>query len=204
MGIAVDIVIIAIILLSTFLAYRKGLVKLAIQLFSFVIAIVVTFILYIPISNFVINATAIDETIENAIYEKANDIMVESEGSNELANQVVDTAKNEMLPETARTLAINIVRGGIIIILFIGLKIALRFVTALADLIAKLPIIEQINQLGGLVYGILRGIIIIYACLLILSVSGQIIPENQINQGVEQSYIGKVMYENNILKVFFK
>ena len=196
MGIAVDIVIIAIILLSTFLAYRKGLVKLAIQLFSFVIAIVVTFILYIPISNFVIN--------ENAIYEKANDIMVESEGSNELANQVVDTAKNEMLPETARTLAINIVRGGVIIILFIGLKIALRFVTALADLIAKLPIIEQINQLGGLVYGILRGIIIIYACLLILSVSGQIIPENQINQGVEQSYIGKVMYENNILKVFFK
>ena len=204
MGIAVDLIIIAIVLLSTFLAYKKGLMKLAIQLFSFIIAIVITFLLYLPISNLIINVTGIDEMIENAIYEKANDIMVKDEESNELANQIIDTAKNEMLPETAKTLSINIVRGGVIIILFIGIKIALRFVTALADLIAKLPIIEQINQLGGLIYGILRGIIIVYVCLLISSVSGQIIPNNQINQGIDKSYIGKVMYQNNILNIFFK
>lgn len=203
MGIIVDFIIIAIIVLSTFLAYRKGLVKLAIGLFSFIIAIVATVILYQPISNLVINATNIDEAIENTIYEKANDIMKENETENELTNQVMETTANEMLPETARNLAINIVRGGVIIILVVAIKIALRFITALADSIAKLPIIHQINKAGGLVYGLLRGILIIYVALLILTISGQINPNNTVNQSVDQSYLGKTMYQNNILKVLF-
>ncbi len=202
MGIIVDIIIIAIVLLSTFLAYKKGLVKLAIHLLSFIIAIVITFLLYQPISYFIINTTQIDEMIEKAIYEKANDVMQDDVENDETKNQIIDTAKDNLLPEAARTLAINIVRGGIIIILFIGIKIALRFVTALANIVTKLPILEQANQLGGLIYGILRGMIIIYVLLLLLNVSGQIIPENIINKSINQSFIGKSMYENNILEIF--
>ncbi len=75
MGIVVDGIIIGIVGLSTFLAYRKGLVKLAIGLCAFVISLVITFVLYQPISNLVINVTSIDESIEDTIYEKANAIM---------------------------------------------------------------------------------------------------------------------------------
>ena len=204
MGIIVDLIIVAIILLSTFLAYKKGFVKLAIGLFAFVISIVVTFVLYQPISNLVINSTSIDEAIEDAIYEKANDIMQENQEEGELTNQLMETTKNEMLPETARNLAINIVTGGVIIVLIIVIKIALRFISALADAIAKLPIINQFNRVGGMVYGILRGILIIYVALLILSISGEIAPNNTVNQSIDQSALGKTMYQNNILKVFFK
>ncbi len=203
MGILVDLIIVAIIILSTFLAYKKGLVKLAIGICSFVIAIVVTVILYHPISNFVINTTNIDETVEKAIYEKANDIMQENEKENELTNQIVETTKNEMLPETARSLAIDIVTGGVIIILLVVIKIILRFITVLADSIAKLPIINQLNQVGGIVYGLLRGFLIIYVALLILTISEQMYPNNTVNQSIDQSYLGKTMYQNNILKVLF-
>lgn len=204
MGIIVDLIIVAIILLSTFLAYKKGFVKLAIGLCAFVISIVVTFVLYQPISNLVINSTNIDEAIEDAIYEKANDIMQENQEGDELTNQLMETTKKEMLPETARNLAINIVTGGVIIVLFVVIKIALRFISALADAIAKLPIINQFNRVGGMVYGILRGILIIYITLLILGIPGQIAPNNTVNQSIDQSALGKTMYQNNILKVFFK
>ena len=110
MKIIVDLIIIAIILISTFLAYRKGIVKLAISLLAFVISIVLTFILYQPISNLIINGTGIDEMLEDAIYEKANDIMQENE-ENSFTDEIIEQAKNEMLPETARTLSINIVKG---------------------------------------------------------------------------------------------
>lgn len=204
MGIIVDFVIIAIIVLSTFLAYKKGLVKLAIGLCSFAIAIVVTFILYQPISNLVINITGIDETIENAIYEKANDIIQENNTGNELTKQVIETTKNEMLPETARNLAINVVTGGVIIILFVSVKIVLRFVSSFIDAIAKLPIINQLNKAGGIIYGILRGFLIIYVALLILTIPEQINPNNTVNDSIEQSFLGKTMYQNNILNVFFR
>ena len=57
MGIIFDLVIVAIIVLSTFLAYRKGLAVLAIKLCSVLIAIVVTLLLYRPIANLIINTT---------------------------------------------------------------------------------------------------------------------------------------------------
>ena len=200
MSIVVDIVIVAIILLSTFLAYRKGLITLVIQLVAFVIAIVLTLLLYKPVSNVIINVTGIDESIQNAILEEANDIMTNGE---EGANQVVETIQNNMLPETARTISINIIEGAVILILYIVIRIALRFVTALANLVSKLPILNQLNQLGGIIYGILRGILIVYVVLLLVNLSGEIEPQNQVYTAVEESYIGRVMNENNILDILF-
>lgn len=203
MGMVVDLIIIGIVLLSTFLAYRKGMVKLAIGLCAFIISIVVTFVLYQPITNLVINGTSIDEAIEDMIYEKANDILQKDVEEDTITSQVVEDAKNEMLPETARALAVNIVRGGVIIILFVAIRIALIFVTVLADAIAKLPIINQINKTTGMIYGILRGLLLVYVVLLILAIPGEINSQNSINSSVDQSILGKAMYENNILSVFF-
>ncbi len=203
MGFVVDLIIIAVVALSTFFAYRKGLVKLAIGLCAFVISIVVTFILYYPISNLVINVTGIDEAIEDAIYEKANDVIKEGTQEEGLTNQMLETTKNEMLPETARNLAINIVRGGVMIVLLIAVRIGLKFITAIADAIAKLPIIDQINKTSGMVYGVIRGILIVYVALLILGIPGKVNPNNKWNQSIDQSFLGKTMYQNNVLNVFF-
>lgn len=200
MGIIVDIIIIAIILVSTFLAYRKGLITLAIQLVSVIIAIVLTLLLYKPVSNVIINVTGIDEMIQNAILEEANDIMTNNQ---ENANQVVESIQNNMLPETARTISINIIQGAVILILYVIIRIILRFVTALANLVAKLPILNQFNKLGGVIYGILRGLLIVYILLLLVNVSGEIDAKNKVYTTVEESYIGKMMNENNVLSVLF-
>ena len=200
MGIIVDIIIIAIILVSTFLAYKKGLITLAIQLVSVIIAVVLTLILYKPVSNVIINVTGIDEMIQNAILEEANDIMTNNQ---ENANQVVESIQNNMLPETARTISINIIQGAVILILYVIIRIILRFVTALANLVAKLPILNQFNKLGGVIYGILRGLLIVYILLLLVNVSGEIDAKNKVYTTVEESYIGKMMNENNVLSVLF-
>lgn len=201
MGIVVDIIIVAIIALSTFLAYRKGLITLAIQLVAVIIAVVLTLVLYKPVSNLIINVTGIDEMIQDAILEEANDIMTNGE---ENANQVVETIQNNMLPETARTISINIIQGAVILILYVVIRLILRFVTALANLVAKLPILHQFNKLGGIIYGILRGLLIVYILLLLVNVSGEIDPKNNVYTTVEESYIGKIMNENNVLSILFE
>lgn len=200
MSIVVDLIIVAVILLSVFLAYRKGLILLAVGLVSFVIAVIATVLLYKPISNFVINVTGIDEMIENSIYEQANDML--KQDSKEVG-MIVDAAKNEMLPQTARTLAVNIVTGGVFLVLFLTIKIALIFVKALAKLVAKLPIIKQLDKTGGIIYGLLRGFLIVYVVLFTISIAGKINPNSNVHKELEKSYLGKVMYENNILNVFF-
>ena len=70
MALIIDLIIVAIILLFTFLGYKRGLIKVAIKLCTFFIAIIIAFILYKPIANVVIKNTEIDNKIENAITKK--------------------------------------------------------------------------------------------------------------------------------------
>lgn len=200
MGLAVDLIIIGIIVLSALLAYKKGLIKLSIQLCATIISIIIIILVYKPVSNFIINTTNIDETIENVLLEKATELM---QGNDENSKQVLEITQNQMLPETARTLSVNIVQGLVMILLYIIIRIALRFVTALADLMAKLPIINQFNKLGGVIYGILRGVLIVYIVLLLVNLIGEINKENTVYTAVEESYIGNLMSDNNILNIFF-
>ena len=203
MGIVIDLIIIAFIGLSVFLAYKKGFVNLVIGLFAFIISVLITFVLYQPISNLIVNLTQIDEAIENAIYERANDMMQENKSEDELTDNIINTTKNEMLPEVARNLAVNIVTGIVIFVLFVIIRILLKFVSSLANIVVKLPILNQLNEIGGVLYGLLRGILIIYVLLMILNIPGKINPNSTITKNINESYLGNIMYQNNILNVLF-
>ena len=67
MGIIVDLIIIAVVLLFIFLGYKKGLTGSLIKLLSFIIAIVVAFVLYKPVANAVIENTVIDDNIRTTL-----------------------------------------------------------------------------------------------------------------------------------------
>ena len=108
-----------------------------------------------------------------------------------------------MLPEAAKTLSINIIYGITMLILFIIAKICLMFIKALANAIAKLPILNEFNKLGGIIYGLLRGFIIIYAILMIINVVIAVNPNSKVNELMQQTYIAKTMVNYNILNVIF-
>lgn len=218
MGIIVDIIVIAIIALSVYLGYRKGLIALAIQLCAVIIALVATLVLYKPISALIIDNTSLDENIQNAIIEKAENNnennTQENNNENNYQNNHVENAENidvvgennitSIMPEVAKEISINIINIGVMLILYFAIKIALHFVTALANIVAKIPIIKQINKLGGIIYGLLRGILLIYVVLLLISFVGQINPENALHKEIKQSFITKEMYEHNIINIFLE
>ena len=201
MGILVDVIIIALVVLSTFLAYKKGLVAQAIKLCAVIIAVIATLLFYRPVANFIINNTDIDETIQNSIYERAYDVAKQKTNNENPETDIVEGAKLAGIQHTSRELSIQIINIAVILILFFGIKIALRFVTALANAVAKLPILNKLNKVGGIIYGLIRGIVVVYACLLLISFIGKVDDTSVLHKTVEQSNIGKTMYENNILNI---
>ena len=201
MGILVDVIIIALVVLSTFLAHKKGLVAQAIKLCAVIIAVIATLLFYRPVANFIINNTDIDETIQNSIYERAYDVAKQKTNNENPETDIVEGAKLAGIQHTSRELSIQIINIAVILILFFGIKIALRFVTALANAVAKLPILNKLNKVGGLIYGLIRGIVIVYASLLLISFIGKVDDTSVLHKTVEQSNIGKTMYENNILNI---
>lgn len=202
MGIIIDGVIILFILLSVFLGYKKGLVALGIHLVAFIVALIIAFILYRPIGNLIMNTTGIDESLQGTIETKLEEIVGSSE-TNEITNSLIENAKNGAVSETARSLSMNIIYGVTIIILFIILRIALVFITAIANWIAKLPILKQANKAGGIVYGLLRGVLIVYVILLVFNLVITLNPQGGLSETLNDTYLAKTMMEYNILNIFF-
>lgn len=201
MGIIIDLVIILLIALSAFLGYKKGLISLGIHLVAFIIAIVVSFILYRPIGNLIINNTDIDENLQGTIETKLEEIITTENIEIDTVG-LVENTKNESINEAARTLSENIIYGGTILVLFIILRIILIFVNALANWIAELPLLKQINETGGAIYGVLRGLLIVYLILLIANLVITFNPQGDLNTYISQTYLTKLMMEYNIFNLF--
>ena len=90
------------------------------------------------------------------------------------------------------------------IVLFIVTRILLVFVRFITDAIASLPVIKQFNKLGGALYGLLKGLFIIYVILAIMFFIISLNGGNNLFNMIDKSIIGKMMYANNIiLKVLF-
>lgn len=192
MGILIDIIFIAIILLSAFLGYKKGLVNMASKLFAGILAIIITLILYQPVSNAIIKNTPLQTKIENIIIEKT-----QTENQEENSNVINELSQN-MIKEQAKNISINVVHAITMIGIFLVVKIILSIVFALINGIANLPILKQFNEVGGIAYGLVRGAIISVICIALLGVYAKINPQNKINTEIENTYLTKIVYKNII------
>ena len=202
MGIVIDIIVILFILLSVFLGYRKGLVALGIHLVAFIVALVVAFVLYRPIGALIINNTNIDENLQGTIETKLEEVVNTENG--ELSQlSLIGEIQTGAVSETAKTLSENIIYGVTIIVLFIILRIALVFITAIANWIAELPILKQINKTGGIIYGLLRGLLIVYLILLIMNLIISLNPQSGVNQVISETYFTKRLMEYIVFNLFF-
>ena len=207
MSIIVDLVVIGIILLCIIIGYVRGLTGVLINILSFVLSIVIAFVLFVPISNLIIDKTSIDENLEQYIREmiiqdnETEDKKMPSAITDYIGKQVeqaADNAKESIVNSTAREVSITIVKAGTWIILFIVARILLVCLRFITGLIAKLPVIKQFDKLGGIVYGVFEGLIIVYVMLAVISFISPMINGNLTNT-IEESYIGSKMYNNNLL-----
>lgn len=214
MGIVVDLVIVLIIGICVFLGYKRGLVKSLLQLFTSVIAIIIAIALYKPFVNFVVENTTIDNNIQLSLErimsqnsESENDSIISEDSG--MPKPIVDYLNNNMkdsvneqkdaaITEISKTAAELIVNIGCIIIIYIIAKILLKIITLFIDIFANLPVIKQFNELGGIIYGIIEGIVIILILVTLISVITPLMGNYQLANLIMESHIGRFLYNNNI------
>ncbi|MBQ9657812.1 MAG: CvpA family protein [Clostridia bacterium] len=208
MGIIIDLIIIAIIISSTILGYKKGLVKVAVKLFAVIIAIIVTLILYKPVSNLIIKNTEIDENIQKVIIENGKTEKQEQNDEEKASfmtyiekyvQDSVTDAKNEAVESVAVVVSEKLINIMVIVGLFILTRLVLILLTLVSDVITKMPIIKQFNKAGGIVYGLLKGLIIVYIVLAVAFFAMSISANQTLTDIINSSILTKAMYSNNIL-----
>ena len=209
MGIIVDLIIVGILVLCIFLGYKRGLTGSLLKIVTFLLALIIAFILFKPVSNFIINNTKLDENLESSIKSMFLEVEENDTSSNmptamtDYINKVIedaaDDAKTAVVETAARDVAISIINLGVVIVVYIIARIILIFVKGIASLITKLPVIMQFVKLRRMIYGLLKALVIIYVILAIISFVSTVITDSGVIDAINQSFIGKGMYNNNIL-----
>ena len=213
MAIAIDLIIAAILGISIFFGYKNGLTKSLIKIVSFIIAIIIAAILFKPVSNFIIEKTEIDDNIKQAV---VNLVIkdVEEEGKvkedtnlpkamvdyiNESVENTIEDTKTNIVNKSAEKIAETAINVGTAIILFIIARIILLVITGLTDILTDLPVIKQLDKTGGVLYGIIKALLIIFVIFALISLISPALEKTEIIKSINQSFIGSFLYNNNIL-----
>ena len=205
MGIIIDAIIILFILASVYLGYKKGLVAVAVSLVAFLVAIIITVVLYRPIANFIVDNTDWDEKLEEVVGENIKSIISnenKEDTKQNFTDNLEENTKKEILPESSRSIAINIIYVLTMLILFVISRVLLILINLLADTITSLPILKQFNETGGIVYGLFRGILVVYIILMIVNLVISLQPQSTLNRIIQSSIITKLLMNYNVLNLF--
>ena len=208
MGIVIDIVIVAIVASLVFIEAKKGIVNVIFNLGAFAVSLLLTVILITPVTNFVINNTTLDETIESSILESgiidekpSSEVTENDDIASMISNYVKEIevkVQNGIFTTISRGLAESIVKLVVAIGLFIVIRIILVIVKCVTHLIAKLPLIREVDKIGGGIYGFLKAMLVLYVVFAVIFLLTSI---NMINitEYIYSSIIAKFLYTNNLI-----
>ncbi len=223
-GIVVDLILFFILVGNAILGYKRGLVRVIFNICSSLIAIVLVLILYVPITNYIINKTQISQKLEN-VFEQKIAVLFE-EDSIETAEQLqqnssmisifkifADVEEGSLIEETTdnitKYLSTQISHKILSVLVFFGLFVGIRLVLFVlrnyVELIANLPVIKLFNQSGGMIYGVIKGFLVIYIVLAVLSLLLPSIQDTIVITAIQKAPIGSKMFNHNIiLNLIFK
>ena len=218
-GILVDLVIISIIISSIYWGYRRGLVAAIFKILVFIISLLIVFLLYKPVSNSIMANTQIDEKLASLIQSNlegttlADGNLLEPSESNfsvAVVNMINDFVKEALQKNVSNAvgyvsveLSHFMIRVGTMLLLLIISRFFLLFIRFAAELIANLPFIKLFNKSGGLIYGVIKGFLIVYAVFAIISIATPLVNLNSFINLINASIISNIMYNNNVILITF-
>lgn len=217
----VDLIGILIVLICAFVAYKRGFVKTFFGFISTFVAIALAFALCDTGVQIIKDNTDIDEWLESTLTTalkpssdeeeiKSDETKQDSEENN-MENALKDLPENiknfvglEEYKENAKNTVIENSKEIILkilswVIIYLVVRIIVFVICLVCNGIMSIPFLKQINNLTGLILGLILGLFRIYVILAIISFVITIVPITPVVDAIKASMIIGFMYENNLL-----
>lgn len=214
------IVVLAIIVVNALIGMKAGFIKTAFSLCSMIIALVLSIWISPYVNDFMRGNDKIYDTITTKV-EKILPVIEEKADQNDqvsiieglkLPQSLKDSLIKNNNKEVYKELSadnfkeyISSYLTGIIInamayfVTFAIILIALWVISFALNIISKLPLINQINKLAGLMAGLLHGLIVVWLFFILLTVFGSSEWGHKALEMIGDDQILSLIYNNNIL-----
>ncbi|NLC67242.1 MAG: CvpA family protein, partial [Clostridiaceae bacterium] len=106
---------------------------------------------------------------------------------------------NDIMESISEGLARVVIYIISMVLLFLAVRIAISIAKHLLEGIAKLPLLKQLDKLGGFAIGAVEGLLTVYVAFAILMLFNTVPSFKQIHDAIETSMIARFFYENNFI-----
>lgn len=181
-----DIILIVIIAFFAYMGAKHGLIKTLFGAVSTLISLVLSMLLYRPVSELLYNST-----FGNSIKEFAGKL---------LAERMEQTAQLFLLDKAVETTAVLVMNVISFVIVIVAVKLIVIILANVLNIASKLPVIKQANKLFGMVAGALSGILVCYIIIGIVAALGGEENVSALQESIKSSFLAVNMYNNNLIK----
>lgn len=194
-----DIIVIAVVALFVAAGWKKGLMKSLMGIVSFALSLIVAFLIYPRVSDF-LSATPLYTFLTEVVKDGYIAKHIAEGGS-------LGIFTSEYFGGGIETLAGNLAEGitdtmmnviSFILTLVLS-RLIIWIVTKAMDMLAKLPVIKLFNKLGGGAIGGFKGILILYIAFAVAVVFVPFKEESKVFESIEESRLASEMYNDNVL-----
>ncbi len=206
------VIVLGIIILNAMIGRKVGLIKIIFSIFSFIIALILT-VWISPTVNGMLNN---NETFYEKASQKVEDMLFKEQVETKDEDDVIEglplpKSIKESLQKNKDKQEANIksyitshVTGIVInalafVLTFVVVFIGLWVISIALSIISKLPILNQLNKMAGLLVGGLQGVIVVWILFVLITVfSGTVLGKSAFQQ-IESSVILSFIYDKNLL-----
>lgn len=219
------LVVIAILLVYGILGYKMGLIKTVFSICSMIVALILTMFITPQVSNAlqkndkvvtyfsekveeVLKLDQLDEKMAGVAKEEVikdlplPDFIKDALVENDETSVYKDLDVSSFSQYLSHSIALTIIKALSFIATFLILLIVLRILCSVLDIISKLPVLKQINQLTGLAAGLARGLIVIWVLCVVITVFSGTEWGKDCFEMINSNTFLSLLYNNNfILKI---
>ena len=222
---ALLLIVIAIMALSVFVGYKKGLVKIVASLLATVIIIVLVGMFTPSVSRWIRKSTPLESVIQKEMVKMLTEEGEESSKEELPKEEQISMIEKAELPkfykdmllennnkEVYKALGVENfmdytgayvakVIADIIafLVTFLIVSVVVRIAISALGIIDKLPLIGGVNRLAGSVVGVGIGIVIVWILFIVVTLLYDTDLGRMCFENIETNPILKTMYDNNLL-----
>ena len=175
-----DLIVILVILIYAFNGWRRGLILSVFSILGYILSLIVAREFSPVFTKYVVLNTGFDTWLDSIL----------SKGIRSVTQMNVPTSAGSDL---ATNTIINVI---CFFIIFAVTSMVIFNIARLVNGVGRLPVIGELNSLGGLVFGTVKGLLLIF---IVLALSQIIVTtgNTQLGQKIEGTIVVKSMYHNN-------
>lgn len=225
MSIFLDIATVAILAYIIYRSYKKGLVRVIIEVIGYLASLIIAYFLSSSVGGWIYTLLlkpVVSDHVSDAISQQTaaqssqlasqlsgyaqffslgggdpNQVIGDAlkAGGGSATNTIMDTLVAPVLMSVGRIIAF--------VIIFAICMIVVRLIARAADVVFKIPLIRQINELGGAAVGAVKAVLVMFVVCTLVTISLPIFSMQEkppiTNNTIDSTYVFKYIYQVNPL-----